>query len=99
MIRGLHAMFYSCPPDEVRAFVRDKRKSSLTDVGHGWPIFDMPEADLGCHPSDPNEGAPTGTPSIAFYSDDIKATVAELKSRGVEFTKAVEDHGYGFVTF
>ena len=25
-------------------------------------------------------------------------TVAELKSRGVEFTDDIQDHGYGFVT-
>ena len=30
---------------------------------------------------------------------DIEKTVAELKAKGVEFTKPVEDHGYGFVTF
>ncbi|HEY2786717.1 MAG TPA: VOC family protein [Fimbriiglobus sp.] len=99
MIRGVHTMFYSSHPDEFRAFVRDKLKFSFTDVGRGWLIFDMPEADLGCHPADPAEGAVSGTPNISFYCDDIAATVAELKSRGVEFTKPVEDHGYGFVTF
>ena len=29
----------------------------------------------------------------------IHGTVKELASRGVEFTRAVEDHGYGLVTF
>jgi hypothetical protein len=36
---------------------------------------------------------------ISFYCDNINETVSELKSRGVEFTQDVEDHGYGFVTF
>jgi hypothetical protein len=99
MIRGVHTMFYSSQADEFRAFVRDKLQFSFTDVGHGWLIFDLPEADLGCHPADPAEGAPSGTPNISFYCDDITATVAELKGRGVEFTKPVEDHGYGLVTF
>ena len=40
----------------------------------------------------------SGTPDISFYCDDIEATVAELRARGVEFTHPVEDHGYGLVT-
>lgn len=99
MIRGVHTMFYSSRPDEFRAFVRDKLGfSSHTDVGGGWLIFDLPEADLGCHPAGPQEGEASGTPSISFYCDDIQTTVAELKVRGVEFVDSVEDHGYGFVT-
>ena len=98
MIRGLHAMFYSSQPEALRAFFRDKLGFPATDVGQGWLIFDMPEADLGCHPADPEEGAPSGTPDISFYCDDIEKTVAELKARGVEFTAPVADHGYGLVT-
>ena len=100
MIRGLHAMFYSSEPEAFRAFCRDRLGFRATDVGDGWLIFDLPEADLGCHPAgDPPEGAPTGTPSISFYCDDIETTVAGLKTKGVEFTGPVEDHGYGLVTF
>lgn len=103
MIRGLHAMFYTTRPDELRAFFRDKLGFSANDVGGGWLIFDMPEADLGCHPADrhdePSGGAPSGTPNISFYCDDIQRSVAELESRGVEFTGPVENHGYGLVTF
>src|SRR5262249_38229499 len=57
-----------------------------------------PEADMGCHPADPKEGAPSGTHDISFYCDDIEKTVAELKARGVEFTGPVTDRGYGLVT-
>ena len=98
MIRGVHTMFYSSEPEALRAFFRDKLGFPATDVGEGWLIFDLPEADLGCHPADPEHGAPSGTPHISFYCDDIEKTVAELKARGVEFTGAVEDHGYGLVT-
>ena len=63
MIRGLHAMFYTSQPDALRAFFRDKLGFPATDVGGGWLIFDMPEADLGCHPADPEEEAPSGTPT------------------------------------
>jgi catechol 2,3-dioxygenase-like lactoylglutathione lyase family enzyme len=98
MIKGLHAMFYSSKATELRAFLRDKLKFPFTDVHDGWLIFDMPAADVGVHPTEGND-TPDGTHDISFYCDDIKATVAELKSRGVEFTKEVVDQGYGLVTY
>jgi catechol 2,3-dioxygenase-like lactoylglutathione lyase family enzyme len=99
MIRGMHAMFYSDQAAELRAFLRDKLGLSGTDVGQGWLIFDAPEADLGVHPTEgEGEGPPSGTADISFYCDDIEATVAELRDKGVEFTQPVEDHGYGLVT-
>ena len=99
MIRGMHAMFYSRQADELRAFLRDKLGLAATDVGEGWLIFDAPEADLGVHPTEGGrKEPPSGTADISFYCDDIAKTVKELKSRGVEFTHEVEDHGYGLVT-
>jgi catechol 2,3-dioxygenase-like lactoylglutathione lyase family enzyme len=98
MITGVHTMFYTAQADEFRAFLRDKLGLSATDVGGGWLIFDIPDAEMGCHPADPEKGAPTGTHNISFYCDDIEKTVADLQARGVEFTASVEDHGYGLVT-
>ena len=98
MIRGMHAMFYSSQAAELRAFIRDKLGFRGTDVGDGWLIFDAPEADLGVHPTEGNE-VKSGTAAVSFYCDDLEATVQELKGRGVEFTHAIEDHGYGLVTF
>jgi hypothetical protein len=90
-------MFYSSEPEALRDFIREKLGFPATDVGDGWLIFELPEADMGCHPAAADE-PPSGTQSISFYCDDIHATVAELRSRGVEFTGEVEDHGYGLVT-
>ena len=98
MIRGMHGMYYSSQAEALRAFLRDKLGLAGTDVGGGWLIFDAPEADVGVHPTDDN-GPPSGTADISFYCDDINQTVSELLSRGVEFTQAVEDRGYGLVTF
>jgi hypothetical protein len=67
-------------------------------VGEGWLIFDAPEADLGVHPTGEGD-PPSGTADVSFYCDDIAATVADLERRGVEFTRAVEDRGYGLVTY
>jgi catechol 2,3-dioxygenase-like lactoylglutathione lyase family enzyme len=101
MIRGVHTMFYSSDADGLRTFLRDKLGLSATDVGQGWLIFDLPEAEMGCHPIEKGPGMPpvaSGTPDISFYCDDIEKTVTELKAKGVEFTEGIADHGYGLVT-
>jgi predicted enzyme related to lactoylglutathione lyase len=78
--------------------MKEKLGLPATDVGDGWLIFDAPEADLGVHPTE-GEDAASGTATISFYCDDIEATVADLKAKGVEFTQDIEDHGYGLVTY
>jgi len=98
MIKGVHTMFYSSDASGLRDFLRDKLGFKGTDVGGGWLIFDLPEADMGCHPANEAEGALSGTHDISFYCDDIYKTVDELKSKGVKFKDEIEDHGYGFVT-
>ncbi len=98
MIRGVHSMFYTADADALRAFIRDKLGFPYTDVGGGWLIFDVPEGDMGCHPAHEGPGASAGTHAISFYCDNIEETVAELKSRGVEFTAPVTNQGFGLVT-
>jgi hypothetical protein len=54
-----------------------------------------PEADLGIHPTsgeDPASEPPRPTATTLSRR-------SELEERGVEFTKASRDHGYGLVTF
>src|SRR6266852_2141009 len=68
MIKGMHGLFYVPNPEEVRAFIRDKLGFAHHDIGEGWLIFDIPEADLGVHPSD------NAYHSISFYCDDIHIT-------------------------
>jgi len=98
MIKGVHTMFYTSQPEALRAFLRDKLGFPFTDVGEGWLIFDLPEAEMGCHPSDDSEGSLPGTHAVSFYCDDIERTVVDLKRRGVEFTGSIVDAGYGLVT-
>jgi catechol 2,3-dioxygenase-like lactoylglutathione lyase family enzyme len=94
----MHGMFYSPDAQATREFLRDKLGLAGTDVGGGWLIFDAPSADLGVHPIDGKDIAP-GSAEISFFCDDIHATVAALRERGVEFTQGIEDHGYGLVTY
>jgi hypothetical protein len=98
MIKGVHTMFYSSKPEELRAFLRDKLRFPCTDIGEGWLIFELPEADMGCHPADTEDGAKSGTAHLSFYCDDIHKTIAELRERGVEFTGGVKEEGWGLVT-
>jgi catechol 2,3-dioxygenase-like lactoylglutathione lyase family enzyme len=98
MIKGAHTMFYSSDAEGLRNFFRDKLGLPATDIGHGWLIFNLPEADLGCHPANEGEGAPSGTADISFYCDDVNQTVQDLKAKGVVFKGEIEDHGYGLVT-
>ncbi len=91
-------MFYSSEPEALREFLRDKLGFPATDVGEGWLIFDLPEADMGCHPVKGDDSAPSGTRDVSFYCDDIEKTVEELKAKGVEFTEGISDAGYGLTT-
>jgi len=88
----MHGLLYTPEPDELRVFIRDKLGLPFTDTGEGWLIFDLPEADLGVHPSK------RASHSISFYCDDISKTVEELRSRGVEFTSGITDEGWGLLT-
>jgi predicted enzyme related to lactoylglutathione lyase len=100
MIRGVHTMFYSSEPEALRAFLRDKLGFSASDIGDGWLIFDLPEADMGVHPAADGapDGRPSGTHDISFYCDDIEDTARELCARGVEIVGEIEDQGFGLVT-
>ncbi|HYE56291.1 MAG TPA: VOC family protein [Chitinophagaceae bacterium] len=98
MIKGVHTMFYSSDAEGLREFLRDKIGLKANDIGGGWLIFDLPEADMGCHPADDERGARSGTADISFYCDDIHETVRELQAKGVTFQGGIEDHGYGLVT-
>lgn len=86
-------MFYSPKAEELRAFFRDQLGLPHVDAGEGWLIFRPLEGEIGFHPAEETK------PDLSLTCDDIVATVADLKSRGVEFTQEIEDHGYGLVTF
>ena len=93
MISGIHAIVYSRDAERARAFFRDTLGFSSVDAGHGWLIFALPPAELAAHPTDENEHH-----ELYLMCDDIHAAVAELKSKGVEFTRPVTDQGWGLLT-
>ena len=86
----------------MRAFLRDKLDLPNIDVGEGWLLFRLPEAEIGVHPTEKGEWERSEERSdepleLAFQCDDIHETVSVLKERGVSFTEDVQDQGYGLV--
>jgi len=102
MINGAHFLFYSKDAEADRAFFRDVLKFRFVDVGHSWLIFALPPAEVGIHPSEGEFAQKHGGETLMgavlyFMCDDLKATVADLNSRGVQCS-AVEDAPWGSKT-
>jgi hypothetical protein len=89
---GLHGLIYTSQPEEARAFLRDRVGLPAFDSGGGWLIFDLPSADLGCHPSE------RAFHEVSFSCDDIDAAMAEMTARGVRFNGPVREEEWGRVT-
>jgi len=89
---GLHALMYVNKDEETRRFFRDVLGFRAVDAGRGWLIFAMPPAELAMHPV---EGKPYH--ELYLMCDDIDATVADLRSKGVE-TQPIQEQRWGRVT-
>jgi catechol 2,3-dioxygenase-like lactoylglutathione lyase family enzyme len=102
MINGAHVVLYTKDAEADRAFFRDVLGFPSVDAGQGWLIFALPPAELGVHPTDeaasPDGGVLAGHHQLYLLCDDVRATAAELKSKGVEFTRPVNDVGWGLLT-
>lgn len=94
MITGVHAIIFNQDADAVRAFFRDVLGWASVDAGGGWLIFALPPAELGVHPIEAHE---KGSHELYLMCDDLERTVEELKAKGVEFPKPVENAGFGMV--
>lgn len=91
-ITGAHALIYTSDAEGLRAIFRDVFGLNHVDAGDGWLIFRLPPAELGIHPGEqPNH-------ELSLMCDDLDATMAELRARGIEFTREPEDEGYGITT-
>ncbi len=83
---------FSPDAEKVRAFLSDVLGLSSVDAGGGWLIFALPPAELAVHPAD-------GPPRHELYlmCDDIEATLAGLRAKGVEVAREVADQGWGLL--
>jgi predicted enzyme related to lactoylglutathione lyase len=93
MISGVHTILYSTHAEAVRKFFRDILKFPHVDAGQGWLIFAAPPGEVAVHPADE-----PGAHELYLMCTDIKATMAELERKGVEFTDPVSDQGWGLLT-
>lgn len=93
MITGVHALVYAKNVEGVRGFFRDVLGLSSVDAGHGWLIFALPPAELGVHPTEEDPYH-----ELYLMCDDVHATMAELKAKGVQFAGPVSEAGFGLVT-
>ncbi len=92
MISGAHTIVYADDAEAARAFFRDVLGFEAVDAGDGWLIFALPPGELAVHP-----GPEPGRHELFFMCDDIEATVAELRGRGVE-PAPISDEGWGLLT-
>ena len=93
MISGAHIVLYSQNAEADRAFFRDVLGFKYVDAGHGWLIFKLPPAEVAVHPATETESH-----ELFLMCDDLEQTVADLTSRGVEFTRPAEDQRWGILT-
>jgi predicted enzyme related to lactoylglutathione lyase len=92
VITGIHAIVFSPDAEKIRAFFADVLGWRSADAGGGWLIFALPPAELAVHPA---EG--TGHHELYLMCDDIQATLAELRGKGVEVARDVSDQGWGLL--
>ena len=89
-IVGAHMLLYTPEADALRAVLRDALGWDSVEDTPGWLIFKLPPAELGVHPS---EGATKH--EVSLMCDDLEATMAELRGKGIEFRGEPKDESFG----
>jgi predicted enzyme related to lactoylglutathione lyase len=92
VITGMHAIVFSPEAEKVRDFFADVLGLPSVDAGGGWLIFALPPAELAVHPADGD-----GHHQLYLMCDDIGATLAGLKDKGVALAQEVSDQGWGLL--
>jgi predicted enzyme related to lactoylglutathione lyase len=93
VIIGVHAIIFTRDAAADRAFLRDVLDLPSVDAGRGWLIFALPPAELAAHPTDEDAHH-----ELYLMCDDVRATIEELRAKGVEFTREISDAGFGLMT-
>ncbi len=91
MITGVHAIVFSSDAERVREFFGDVLGLASVDAGGGWPVFALPPAELAVHPADGSRH------ELYLMCDDIEATLADLRAKGVTVASEPADQGWGML--
>ena len=94
-ITGAHMLLYTSEPDALRATLRDVFGWSHVDAGDGWLIFALPPAEIGVHPAEGPTWESGVRHQITLMCDDVHATAAELRAKGIDVKGEPEDEGWG----
>ena len=90
-------LLYSPEPEALRALLSSAFGFKSVDAGGGWLIFGLPPAELGVHPGEGPKFESGMRHEISFMCDDIHATVADLRAKGVQIDGEPEDRRYGII--
>jgi catechol 2,3-dioxygenase-like lactoylglutathione lyase family enzyme len=92
-VTAAHMLLYTPEADALRAVLRDALGWDFVEDTPGWLIFKLPPAEIGVHPS---EGATSH--QICLMCDDLEATMAELRAKGIEFRGGPDEESFGITT-
>jgi catechol 2,3-dioxygenase-like lactoylglutathione lyase family enzyme len=101
MITGFHTIIFSDDAESTREFFRDVLGWPAVDAGGGWLIFKTPPTEMGVHPTVSEGGERWATiphAQLSVMCDDLPATIAELRGKGVEVAEDIRNEGFGLVT-
>jgi hypothetical protein len=94
-IIGAHMLLYSPQADALRAMLRDAFGFKSVDAGGGWLIFALPPSELGVHPAEGPTHESGVHHQVTFMCDDIRATIADLRAKGVQIDGEPHAESFG----
>ena len=91
MISGVHVVVFTPQAEAVRTFFGDVLGLDSIDAGGGWPIFELPPAELAVHPSD----GEAERHELYLMCQNLEATVAALRAKGIELSGPISEQRWG----
>ena len=88
-VTGVHAVIHTPEAEALRHLLGEAFGWPHVDAGAGWPVFALPPAEVGVHPGD------AAHHELSLMCDDIEATMAELRAKGVSFRGPAEERRWG----
>jgi hypothetical protein len=98
VIAGFHAIVYSDVAEATRALFRDVLGWPSMDAGGGWLIVKTAPSELGVSPTSEHHDDRSSTlpfHQASLMCDDLEATVADLRTKGVAVDDKIVDQGSG----